>query len=510
MNMLRRPNSNDQNGAPAVWRKLALWFGIAVFVLLLARFAPGTVSAEVQQSTVPPDPASLTILIGPIDSISPTQWIVAGIPVTVDEATRLNERQRLAAEDNWARVEGTPDDAGGLIAARIKVLPQQPFVQLEGPLQATDDTSFTVSGILVGRTTTTLVIGEPAPGDRVKVAAAVQTDGTLLALQIRPVGPPEDDDDDDDQDEAGQIELTGVVVDRPADGVIGDWNISGIVVTVGDQTEVKDRVSKLIVGAWVKVEGNADGSGGILADELKTTETRRYHKLEGTLDSLSDEQVVVSGLVLGVDENVKLEDDPTVGERVEVKARYDETDEMLYAYQIEGEHEDDDDHEQGDTRHIAGKIKQLPADGLIGEWKVGPKTIVVTAATVIDEHKGLVEEGAQVRVEVLKQRNQPYTAVKVVVLRGAHTGDDDDDDGDDNEQNSYVEFEGLIRGLPESGLRGEWLVDETTVIVTEKTRIKGDVDEFVLDAKVEVEGYKKSDGQVLAREIEVEDHEDDD
>ncbi|MBI1293548.1 hypothetical protein GC175_01150 [bacterium] len=504
MNTPLNMKPRTQRGVPVTWWKLAVWLGIAVAVLMAARFAPDTASATVQQSTVPTSPELLTILTGPIDSMNATQWIVAGVSVTVGQETRLNERQQSAGENTWARVEGYPDDAGGLIAVRVKVLPQQPFVRIEGPLQGLEETSLTVSGIVLGRTTTTLVVGSPVVGDRVKVTAAVQTDNTLLALQVRRVGlPGEDDDDDDDVNEAGKIELTGVVIERPENTVVGAWNISGIVVTVNEQTEVRSRVASLIVGAWVKVEGSADGSGGILADELKATDTRRDHKLEGVLDSLSEDEVVISGITLGVADDVKLEDDPTVGEPVEVKARYDETEERLIAYKIEGEDDDDDDHGSSATRHIAGEIKQLPADGLLGEWKVGRKTIVVGAATVIDEHKGLAEEGAQVRVEVLKSHTQPYTAVKVVVLNSAHKDDDDGDD--DGEQHRYIEFEGEISGLPAEGLLGEWQVGDKTVIVTEKTQIKGDRDDIALDVKVKVEGYQVEDGKVLARKIKVKD-----
>ncbi|MEZ4836230.1 MAG: DUF5666 domain-containing protein [Caldilineaceae bacterium] len=485
MNTQLKPNARDRRVASIAWRKLAVWLGIAVVVLLGARLAPDTASASVAQSTVPPQPELLTILVGPIDSTSDTQWVVAGITVNIDGGNGtippINQRQEPVNEDNWARVEGIPDGAGGLDAERIKVLPQQPFVLLEGPLQALEDAAITVSGIDLGRTTTTLIVGDLAVGDRVKVAAAVQTDGSLLALQVSSATAPPDDDDDN-EDDTSPIELKGVVVDRPENGNIGQWNISGIMVTVNDQTEVRYHVSDLIPGAWVKVEGTADGSGGIVAGEFRATESRRYHKLEGILDSLNDQEVVVSGITLKLAENVKLEDDPTVGQPVEVKANYNEDEDMLYAFLIEGEQEDDDDYDHHDTRHFVGTIKQLPADGMFGEWQVGRKTIVVTPSTVIHEHKGFVEEGARVRVEILKKRDRhdggPYTAVKVVVLRGAHHDHHDDDDDD---HNRYVEFKGYIRDLPDEGLRGEWLVDETTVIVTEKTRLKGDRDEFAVD-----------------------------
>lgn len=482
----------------AGWRRVAIWLGVVVVVLLAGRLAPTTSVPNTYASTVPPTPEMLTILVGPIENMGPTGWTVAGIPIQLGDSTRLNERQATVELNNWARVEGYPDGSGGLIAYRIKVLPQQPAVRLIGPLQALEETLVTVSGIDLARTVTTLITGDPVVGDRVQVAAALQTDDTLLALQIHKVGAPSDDDDDDD-DETASVELTGRVIDRPDGDVLGDWSISGIPVTVNDQTEVKQHVSRLMPGAWVKVKGTPTGDGGIVATELKATDSRRYHKLRGVLDSLSADEVVVSGIVLALEGNVKLEDNPTVGQPVEVKARYSSEDEQLYVYLITGD--DEDDHQGHHTRRIVGEVKQLPQDGLIGDWKIDSRTVVVTASTLIDEHKGLVEEGAKVRAEVFREDDGSLVAVKVVVLREA----EHDDDDDDHHHIRYVDFEGEIQNMPENGLRGIWQVDDRTVIVTGMTRIKGDRDDYEVGVAVEVEGYLVDGDKVIARKIELED-----
>jgi hypothetical protein len=252
-------------------------------------------------------------------------------------------------------------------------------------------------------------------------------------------------------------------------------------------------------GAWVKVKGTPTGDGGIVATELRATDSRRYHKLRGILDSLNADEVVVSGIVLALEGNVKLEDNPTVGQPVEVKARYSREDEQLYVYLITG---DDEDDQQGHHTHrIVGEVKQLPEDGLFGEWKIGSRRVVVTASTLIDEHKGLVEEGAKVRAEVFREDDGSLVAVKVVVLREAHHDDDDDD----HHHIRYVEFEGEIESMPENGLRGIWQVDDRMVIVTGMTRIKGDRDDYEVGVEVEVEGYLVDGDKVIARKIELED-----
>ncbi len=249
---------------------------------------------------------------------------------------------------------------------------------------------------------------------------------------MRRVGAPNNDDDHDDDDDgdtpaANHVELMGIVTQVPSPGVEDGWSVSGIPVSVNEQTEIKQLVGDLLIGSWVKVEGSAPGDGSIIADEIKAIGTRDYHKLEGVLDSLDEGVVVVNGIELAVDGNVELKGTPTVGQRVQIRARYDEDTETLYAFWIEGSNGDHEN--EGDTRHIAGKIKQLPADGLYGTWQVGPKTVEVPDGTFIDEAKGLAEEGAQVRVEVLKNSGDVLVAVEVVVLHGAHNGDDDDDNG---------------------------------------------------------------------------------
>ncbi len=74
----------------------------------------------------------------------------------------------------------------------------------------------------------------------------------------------------------------------------------------------------------------------------------------------------------------------------------------------------------------------------------------------------------------------------------------------------YIEFEDVIKQLPDEGLIGTWKVgDEFVVDVTSKTHIKGKADQIKMGVMVEVEGYLMENGNVLARKIEIKDPEHD-
>jgi hypothetical protein len=462
--------------------KIVFWIGMVALFLLLGRVAP-VADASVRGSTLPP---MLTVLVGPINDIGDTIWVVAGVEVEITDDTRINERMNSAHSERWARVEGVPNGNGGLVAERIKVLPPLPFIRIVGVLDSLSGESLLVSGILVGRDDSTLIVGAVTQGARVGVKASFDGED-LLALQVHPMGAPQDDDDDAEIPDADKLELIGQVIEGPDGGVIGPWDISTIPVSVTDNTEIKQPFGALIPGDWVKIEGQATGDGGILALEMKTTETRDYHKLEGVLDELSDSEVVVNGIRIALDPNVQIEGTPTVGQRVEIRARLDN--ETLYAIHIEGEKAEN----QGDRRQFVSAIRALPAEGDTGEWQIGNYTVEVTEATVIDQHKGSIQVGAQVRVEVLKTGEDLWVALSIVVLNSGNSG-----------HKHFVEFKGTVTSLPEDSLRGDWTVSERTVLVTERTVIKGNASQIEAGVTVEIKGYERADGVIEAQKIEIE------
>lgn len=478
------------------------WVGGILFALFCALsliFVASPAQAADSQSTIPQ--RARTELLGPIDEIvSESEWIVAGISVHLTSTTRIDQRVAPAAAGAWVRAEGVGDGVGGLNAARIKILPPHPNVKLEGLLTELTDTTVAVDSISVAVTTTTRIVGNPQPGvDRVEVRANIQTGGGLLAQRVQKEGPVDAPPADpvEDRPEAGDgVQLQGILSSRPNGSDAGLWIVSGVTVSVTAQTALVDRVGPLVEGAWVQVQGNVDGSGQLLARRIRTISQRRYHKVEGILQELTPTSLRVGGINLQRDANTQLEGNPTAGQPVEAEANLLPSGALL-AVKIEdnrGEHEDTERH----TVEFVGRVETLPAGTLNGDWQVAGRLVHVNSAiTVIDEHKGLVDVGALVKVEGTLNQDQSIDALEIAVKRGE---EDDNQPGDDHE---YARLVGVIEELPANGLLGQWKVDGKIVVVNNRTELEGGVT-FAISDTVKVEGYVQGDGSILAREVEKE------
>ena len=493
--------------APAQPWLLALLFMAIAGLSLVA--APG-VSWATFGTVPPPPPTPVTVLVGPVDSSSPESdtLTVAGVVVQTTDATRIDERVGPLVADAWVRVEGAGDGNGGLVALRIKVLPPMPLVKLIGPLDSLGDDDLQVDGIVVQRTRTTLIIGDPIPGEHnVSIRAAIESSGALLALQVVKINAIPDDSDDDDEDDdtpAGETRLTGVVMRLPDSGLTGTWIVSGIPVEATAEPRLHKRVGMLAPGAWVKIRGQAVG-GTLVAKEVKTTGTKRFHKLTGALTSLTPLDVTVDGIEVELSETAAIRGNPTPGQRVQVKAQLSQRTGVLVAVFVQGPGRPGGpppDSPPGLVIRFTGEVQQLPDDGLYGEWKIAGRTVTVPEGAFIDEHKGAVAQGAFVEVTAILGRNNSITAVLIVVTR---SGDDDDgDDGDDDDYRDWTEFRDTIQALPDGdSLIGNWNVGGRTVQVTDETDIETYGRTVEVGVKVKVWGWRQPGGSVLAKRIEL-------
>lgn len=73
-------------------------------------------------------------------------------------------------------------------------------------------------------------------------------------------------------EQAGEIDLDGVVETMPASGFVGTWQVSGRTVVVTATTEIDQEEGQLAVGVLVEVEGVEQADGSILASELEVTD----------------------------------------------------------------------------------------------------------------------------------------------------------------------------------------------------------------------------------------------
>ncbi len=502
MNMLAAPRQSARNATASVQsRRLSTWVLAFLFLGVLG-LALRSMPLSAQGGTVPPPPPDpVTVLVGPVETVDlpNNTLVVAGVAIATAADTLIDERVGPLQAGAWARVEGNSDGSGGLVALRIKVLPAMPLIKLIGPLDSISDTELVVDGIPVNRSTTTIIIGDLVPGeDTVSLRAAIESTGSLLALQVVKVDPLPDDDDDDD-DDPSKTKLVGIVDTLPATGEIGIWLVSGIPVEVTAETEIRERVGQLIPGAWVKIKGTVV-DGTLVAEEIKTTHTHRFHKLSGQLTGLTALDVTVDGIDIALSDGAAIRGNPQAGERVHVKGTLSITGQLV-AILVQGRGNGGDPTppptEPGLVIRFTGPVEQLPDDGLIGTWTVAGRTITVPSGAFIDEHKGQASPGAFVEVTALLGQDNSITAVLIVVLRS-----NDDDDDDDDRERRWVEFRGTVTSLPADNSQiGEWGVDERTVLVGRRTRIDQKHQPIVVGDEVKVWGWRLADGTIRAARI---------
>jgi len=140
-----------------------------------------------------------------------------------------------------------------------------------------------------------------------------------------------------------------------------------------------------------------------------------------------------------------------------------------------------------------GTIETLPVTGgLIGDWRVGGRTVHVSATTRIEAEDGPVALGAFVEIKGTLRADGSMDATKIEVKSNV-AGDDGRD-----------ELNGTIQNLPNTtGFIGDWTVSGRTVHVTAATIIDREHGAVAVGALVEVKGAVRADGSIDATRIEV-------
>jgi len=144
---------------------------------------------------------------------------------------------------------------------------------------------------------------------------------------------------------------------------------------------------------------------------------------------------------------------------------------------------------------LVGAIEALPAGpGLAGEWTVAGQAVHVAAGTPIDQSKAPAVVGATVQVKGKPRADRSLDASEIRVLRAPMP----------RPRPRPVELAGTVAALPDGPpFVGDWLVDGTTVHVTEATRVDERIAPVAVGAFVLVRGARREDGSLDAASIEV-------
>ncbi len=328
--------------------------------------------------------------------------------------------------------------------------------------------------------------------------------------------------EDDASSSASTVEIKGVVQAMPASGLIGSFTIDGKPVQTDSSTKFDQEDGKIEVGVQVEVKGTKQANGPVLAirievqtgvgsgpgsgssgdDEVGSEsedETDDDGEVQGTIVSLPADGLLgtwnVAGRPVIVVSTTRLDQEHgalVVGAIVEVNGLPD-TSGAIVASKIEVK--------SGTTGgsvpvpgkvELVGLIEALPANGLIGDWVIGGRTVVVSAATVLDPEHGAFAVGASVEAKGALDTAGNLVAVKIETTAG------------NGAPVPALEFWGVVTELPASanGFVGVWKVDDKLVNVTPATEINVEDAPLVAGVTVEVHGWLQPDGVIEAKEIE--------
>ncbi|MGH9937815.1 MAG: DUF5666 domain-containing protein, partial [Blastocatellia bacterium] len=279
-----------------------------------------------------------------------------------------------------------------------------------------------VAGIVVHVNAATFIKQEDAPvavGVRVEVEGSRRADGSVDAFKIEVKS---------ESGGSGSFEFKGAIESLPnSPGRIGQWSVGGRKVNVTASTRVKPDGVVVAIGFSVQVKGALRADGSIDATDIDVKSNGggggSFVEFCGAVETLPGTagQVgawTVSGRRVNVAATTKIEQESgpvTIGSTVEVKGAL-LPDGSVNAVKIEVEN-------GADPNSFFGKIEALPvALNLIGDWRVGGRTVRVTASTRIERKYGLVAIGAFVEVRGAPQSDGSINATKIEVKQGSAGG----------------------------------------------------------------------------------------
>lgn len=295
------------------------------------------------------------------------------------------------------------------------------------------------------------------------------------------------------------IEVEGFIQSIGSDSLSDSLMVNSIVFYVDEDTEIKGPdgpiyFSDLQVGQYVEVEAELQVNGVYLAKEIELEEEDGEIEVEGTIQSIGTDSLVVEQITFFVDSNTVVHghhdddslsfSDLQVGDRVEVHAVLQGNGTYL-ATRIELEDEDDSDTEvKGRIQHIDNDT--LTVNGL--NFRVNADTEIRgphhSALTLSDL---LVGDSVEVHAQVLPDSSLLATRIEL------------------EEEDPDTSFEGRITALAPHTIT----VDSISAIVNATTRIR-DLDdndipfsELQVGDSVQIHIAIRPDSSLLATHITV-------
>lgn len=480
---------------------LLLLTGI-IFVSLIAGHFPGA-SAESGESGKVEISGSIISLPATTGFIG--EWTVTRSTIVVTSATKIEGTPAVGA---YIEVEGTRQSGGKISALKIEVkygALTGTVEKFNGRIESLPSTpgrtgQWAVSGRTIVVTDMTRIkqeAGAPAVGTSVSVTGSVGADRVFTASEI-----------ETQRESSGstQLEFTGVIEQIPDPIRPGDWTVSGRTVTIGTATRIKEEAGRAIIGSVVEVKGQLESTGKVAATEIEVKKVSEVStgriSFRGSIEALpagggTTGDWKVSGRTVRVTSSTRINREIgsiAVGAAVVVTGSVDSAG-LITASGISLTGEATTTGYIKFIGTVSSIVPQSTASGassLIGQWKVGERTLSVTAATKIDQEDGTAQVGAFVEVEATTLADGTLVAKSIEVKRSGGTS------------SNYIKFSGAIEALPAGGtLYGAWTVAGRTVNVSTTTRLRQEKGDPVVGAFVEVAGNVQTGNVVDAFVIEV-------
>jgi len=356
-----------------------------------------------------------------------------------------------------------------------------PLVKFEGTIETIVDGVWTIDEQAVTVTKTTIIVeteGKAVVGAQVVVIAKKGAADALEAILIR-VKPAET---------TRVVYLPGQVTDYTAGaqvvikGVAGDKTVK-----INSGTQIEGTIK---ADEFVLIKAKFDGSD-YTALTIKVVEKTMQRIVEfdvivTKIDTAAKEWTV-GDRVVKIDEHTIIQGTIVVGNRVKVRAY--KSGDSLVALLIK---------KAGAAwwpkmERFSGEITDLPAAPYIGTWKIGERTVTVTAFTRI---RGVPVKGATAHVTAWTFTTDDKCVAMEIKIEG--------------EEGDEITISGTIKELPKDGLWGTWIITEES----EEAQALADQEILVLPGTwieglpkvgdaVKVEAIKNADGVIVAKKIEL-------
>ena len=435
--------------------------------------APRTEVSE-DESEGAEEPANVAVVRGVLQGINRqnANIILSDIEVSLDVDTTM-ETGLSVGEPVFA--EAILQSDGSLLAQRVGQYERAGEIAarttLRGQYQgrSADTGHWYVSGVQLLVDRSTYAESLPQSGERVKVSAILQDDGSLHAREIQNLSTITD------RNGEHIVDIEGIFREITSEG---KWDIGGIQIDVNADTELSGRPS---LGRRVSLKATYI-EGSLLATKVSSSSSESLHPvrtvdIRGVVGNTEESvSLVVDGIAISLSDITKTLGEIEVGSTVKVKADIDAAG-TLIAREVS---EVIPDGQTGETRatpvDIEGRIERLLDDGWL---LVNGIPIQVSALTAIN---AALQVGAPVQVRGLLQRGGSVLAREIFGYGPNITG------------GTEARIEGVVSSVVsgDDGRASSFVVDGIPVTVDRLSRLQAEpangvavvVQAIVIDGKI--------------------------